>query len=153
MVGSGRTTRAREPRSEAGAAQVTDGRFGNGSRPQPPRSGALAAARAAFGPTTRCGLWPDCFRAKVGEELDKVGRHALEFGGPRGDQSALKRLYSGPHPITCLRWVVSRIHHKLLHLGSKQAFWSSFPQNGLSKSYYWSVTRSVTLARAMKSTP
>ena len=62
---------------------MTDGRFGNGSRPQPPRSRAEAAARAAFGPPDRKVLSAVVSKAKVGEELDKVGRHALEFGGPK----------------------------------------------------------------------
>ena len=88
VVGSAGTTRAHEPRSEGGEAQTTDGRFDKGSRPQPPRSRALAAARAAFGPPDHEGAFGS---AKARRRRDPMPsrasskfRRAFEFEGPKG---------------------------------------------------------------------
>lgn len=91
VVGSAGTTRAHEPRSEGGEAQTTDGRFDKGSRPQPPRSRALAAARAAFGPPDHEGAFgavPSYSKAR--NRGGSRWKWAFEFEGR--DQSEVKRL-------------------------------------------------------------
>ena len=88
LVGSAGTTRAHEPRSEGGEAQTTDGRFDKGSRPQPPRSRALAAARAAFGPPDHEGAFGSAKGSKAKGPNAKPGfeqvSEAFEFEGPKG---------------------------------------------------------------------
>ena len=74
MVGSARTTRAREQRSEGGEAQATDGRFGDGSRPLRGRAHRPPREPHSADQTTKECLAKAC----LGEELE-LGLE--EFGG------------------------------------------------------------------------